>query len=91
MNKLKKTFSLRKKKDLSEDESNEDDWQEDELRVRQGRCSFLLEVSISSIISKDSYLACDHLVSLMVPLKINCSYFKIGLGTYFIGLWQSAK
>lgn len=43
MNKLKKTFSLRKKKDLSEDESNEDDWQEDELRVRQGRCSFLLE------------------------------------------------
>ena len=60
MNKLKKTFSLRKKKDLSVDENHEDDWQEDELRVRRGRCSFLLEVSISSIIRRDLNLACDH-------------------------------
>ena len=45
MNKLRKTFSLRKRKDFDlDEETQDDDWQEDERRVRKGTCSFLVQV-----------------------------------------------
>lgn len=43
MHKLKRKLSLVRKKDLSTDEvESEDDWQEDEMKVRKGTCNFLL-------------------------------------------------
>lgn len=56
MHKLKRKLSLVRKKDLSTDEvESEDDWQEDEMKVRKGTCNFLLHVTLLFVVFFISY------------------------------------
>ena len=44
MEKFKRTFSVRKKKDAVPESSKPHQWQEDERKVREGTCSFQVKV-----------------------------------------------
>jgi len=44
MERLKRTFSMRKKRDTSIESNKPHQWQEDERKVREGSCSFQVKV-----------------------------------------------
>ena len=50
MERFKRTFSFRKKKDHVPEASKPHQWQEDEKKVREGTCSFQVRVSSQDII-----------------------------------------
>jgi len=45
MEKFKRSFSIRKKRDTSSESSKPHQWQEDERKVREGSCSFQVKVN----------------------------------------------
>jgi len=44
MERLKRTFSMRKKRDTNIESNKPHQWQEDERKVREGSCSFQVKV-----------------------------------------------
>jgi len=44
MERLKRTFSMRKKHDTNIESNKPHQWQEDERKVREGSCSFQVKV-----------------------------------------------
>jgi len=44
MERLKRTFSIRKKRDPNIESNKPHHWQEDERKVREGSCSFQVKV-----------------------------------------------
>lgn len=49
MEKFKRSFSMRKKRDANSESSKPHQWQEDERKVREGTCSFQVKVEYFAV------------------------------------------